>query len=268
MIVGTFAAAGCTSSNAPVSAPANDASAASDASGISDAEAGVKTCGPFADGGGPPLDGGGHSPSAMMTFFVSSEKSMTGNLGGLSGADTRCQTLATAVGLGAKTWHAYLSVEHDAANGNNPTNAKDRIGAGPWYNANGVMLAADVPSLHTRTGDPTAFIDEMGRMINGQWTGAPSPLEHDILTGSNADGTLAPGKTCLDWTSSAAADAGVDGGELEVARVGHTDGLGPMCSMATTPNNLPSWNSAHDNAGCDNTAPRGGAGRIYCFAIN
>jgi hypothetical protein len=227
-------------------------------------------CGPFANGAGSPGDGGGQPPSTMMTFFVSSQKNMTGNLGGVMGADMRCQTLAAAVGLGSKTWHAYLSLEHDASNGNGPTNARDRIGAGPWFNAQGVMLAANVTALHMRTGDPAVFLDEHANMINGQWTGSPPPIEHDILTGSNADGTLAPGKTCLDWTSTlAAADAGVpDGGELLVARVGHTDGFGPMCSTATTPNNLTSWNSAHDNAGCSDTAPRGGAGRIYCFAIN
>jgi hypothetical protein len=232
-------------------------------------EGGGATCGPFANGGGPG-DGGGQTPSPTMTFFVTSQKNMTGNLGGVAGADMRCQTLAAAVGLGGKTWHAYLSLEHDANNGNGPTNARDRIGAGPWFNANGVMLAANVTSLHMRTGDPAVFLDEHANMINGQWTGSPAPLEHDILTGSNADGTLAAGKTCLDWTSSLAApDAGVpDGGELLVARVGHTDGFGPMCSTATSPNNLPSWNSAHDNAGCNDTAPRGGAGRIYCFAIN
>ncbi len=226
------------------------------------------TCGPFADGGMP-----GDAltmPSAMTSFFVTSQKNMTGDLGGLAGADMRCQTLAAAVGLGSKTWHAYLSVEHDAANGNMPTNAKDRIGHGPWYNSRGVMVAADVASLHMRTGDPAVFIDEHGNLINGQWTASPSPVEHDILTGSNADGTLAVGKTCLDWTSTMTMqDGGVpDGGELFVARVGHADGLGPNCSMATTPNNVTSWNSAHDNRGCNDTAPAGGAGRIYCFAIN
>jgi hypothetical protein len=235
-------------------------------------DAAAPRCGPFADGGVQP-DGGDAGPSPMTGFFVSSDTSMTGNLGGLAGADARCQRLAAAVGLGAKTWHVYLSVEHDTSDGGSgPRNARDRIGAGPWYNSRGVLVAADLASLHARTGDPTIFIDEHGNMIDGQWTGSPAPLEHDILTGTNADGSLAVGKTCLDWTSAAPAvpaDAGLpDGGELSVARVGHTDGLGPLCSMATTPNNVTSWNSAHDNAGCDNTAPRGGAGRVYCFATN
>jgi hypothetical protein len=116
------------------------------------------------------------------------------------------------------------------------------------------------------------FIDEHGDMIDGQWTGSPGPLEHDILTGSNADGTVAMGKTCLDWTSDVGpGDAGrPDGGEQHVARVGHTDGLGPMCSMAMDSNamrDVTSWNSAHDNLGCNDTRPAGGAGRIYCFAV-
>ena len=230
-------------------------------------------CGPFADGGMP--SDAGVDASANASFFVTSDTSMTGNLGGLSGADMRCQRLAAAVGLGGKTWHAYLSVEHgtNGDGGMGPVNARDRIGAGPWYNVRGALVAQDLTSLHMRKGDPTIFIDEHGVMINGQWTGAPTPLEHDVLTGTNADGTLAMGKTCSDWTSSAGVpDGGVpDGGAADggyfVARVGHTDGLGPNCATAPAPpNDVSSWNSAHDNAGCNDTAPRGGAGRLYCFA--
>jgi hypothetical protein len=93
-------------------------------------------------------------------------------------------------------------------------------------------------------------------MINGQWTGSRTPNEHAVLTGTNADGSLAPGETCVGWTSEMAPpDGGVaDDGTLFVARVGHTDGIGGGCSTAPTPNNLPSWNSAHDNGGCNNTA--------------
>jgi hypothetical protein len=209
-------------------------------------------------------------PSSTMSVFVSSQKNMTGDLGGLVGADQRCQTMAAAVGLGTKTWHAYLSVEHDPNNAGLPVNARDRIGAGPWYNARGVMVAANLTALHARSGDPTVFVDERGGLINGQWTGSPVPNEHDILTGSNQDGTVAPGKTCADWTSNVGPPAGgtSDAGAGMVARVGHTDGFGPMCSTATAPNNVTSWNSAHDNAGCNDTAPLGGAGRIYCFAVN
>jgi hypothetical protein len=189
-----------------------------------------------------------------MTFFVSSATSVTGNLGGLTGADATCQRLAAAVGLGSLTWRAYLSVERDPANNNQPTNARDRIGAGPWYNANLDLVANSVAELHSRSGDAALFVDERGRRINGQWTGSPSPVEHDILTGSNADGTLARGLTCADWTSDSAAAIG---------QVGHSDGMGPQQSIAPP---LNSWNSAHANQNCANTAPRGGAGRIYCFA--
>jgi hypothetical protein len=189
-------------------------------------------------------------------FFVTSNTSVTGNLGGLRGADNRCQTLASAVGLGAKTWRAYLSVERDADNGNRPTNARDRIGEGPWTNVNGVVVANTVAELHNRVGEATVFVDERGQRINGQWTGSPSPVEHDILTGSNADGTLMVGLTCGDWTSDSAATVG---------QVGHSDGLGPGQSAAGA---LSSWNSSHANQNCSNTAPRGGAGRIYCFAVN
>jgi hypothetical protein len=192
-------------------------------------------------------------------FFVTSATSVTGNLGGLGGADFTCQRLANAAGLSGRAWRAYLSVEHDSANGNGPTHARDRIGQGPWYNVNGVLVANTVAELHTRTGNAAVFVDERGRRINGQWTGSPGPNEHDILTGSTAEGTVMPGQTCGDWTSTAA--TGVS------RRVGHSDGFGPGGSTTVTPtNNVVSWNSAHTSAGCANTAPGGGAGRFYCFA--
>src|SRR5262245_49881587 len=183
------------------------------------------------------------SPSTQtgMTFFVSSATSVTGNLGGLSGADATCQRLATAVGQGSKTWRAYLSVERDASNNNQPTNARDRIGSGPWRNVNNVVVANNLTELHSRSGDAAVFVDERGQRINGQWTGSPSPVEHDILTGSNADGTLMPGFTCADWTSSSSAFVG---------QVGHADGLGPGQSTAGA---LASWNSAHANQNCADT---------------
>ena len=182
-------------------------------------------------------------------------RATTGNLGGLAGADALCQRLATAVGQGSgRLWRAYLSVERDASNGNRPTNARDRIGLGPWVNASGVAVANNLTELHSRPGDAAVFIDERGQRINGQWTGSPAPNEHDIMTGSNADGTLAAGLTCADWTSASATDIG---------QVGHSDGMGPMQSTAGA---LASWNAAHTNQNCSNTAPRGGAGRIYCFA--
>ena len=124
-------------------------------------------------------------PGSTLSFFVTSATSTTGNLGGLRGADNRCQTLAAAAGAGNKTWRAYLSVERDADNGNRPTDARSRIGTGPWFNAKGVMVAGSVAELHARKGDATLFIDEKGQQINGQWMGSPSPVEHDIMTGSN-----------------------------------------------------------------------------------
>src|SRR3954468_20747374 len=195
------------------------------------------------------------TPSASaVSFFVTSTTSVTGNLGGLNGADATCQRLATAAGFTGGVWRAYLSVEHDAANGNQPTNARSRIGNGPWRNVNGVVVANNLAELHNRTGDANVFVDERGQRINGQWTGSPAPVQHDILTGSNADGTLAVGLTCGDWTSAST--------EL-AAQVGHADGLGPNQSTSGT---LSSWNSAHANQNCADTAPRGGAGRFYCFA--
>jgi hypothetical protein len=203
-------------------------------------------------------DEGPTAPSTSgpaVSFFVSSSTNATGNLGGLSGADARCQSLAAAAGHGARTWRAYLSAERDPANNNQPTNARDRIGTGPWHNANLTLVASNVAELHARSGDAAVFVDERGQRINGQWTGSPAPNQHDILTGSNPDGTLAAGLTCADWTSTSTTVA---------AQVGHSDGLGPNQSTAGT---LASWNSAHASASCADTAPRGGAGRIYCFAV-
>src|SRR5829696_2801600 len=105
-----------------------------------------------------------------------------------------------------------------ATNGNRPTNARDRIGAGPWTNVNGVVVADTIEGLHARRGDFTVFVDERGERIPGQWPGTPAPVQHDILTGSNADGTLMTGATCADWTSDSAALR---------AQVGHSDGMGP-----------------------------------------
>jgi len=196
------------------------------------------------------------SNTSTMSFFVTSARSATGNIGGLRGADGLCQVLAGNAGASGKTWRAYLSVERDADNGNRPTDARSRIGTGPWFNAKGVIVAANLTELHSRRGDSSVFVDERGQPINGQWPGSPSPVEHDIMTGSAADGTLLPGLTCSDWTSDSAALLG---------QVGHSDGLGPG---GDTSGALSSWNSAHTNQNCANTAPRGGAGRIYCFARN
>ena len=195
------------------------------------------------------------SPSApVVSFFVTSTTSATGNLGGLFGADATCQRLATAAGIGDRTWRAYLSVQRDSSNNNLATFARNRIGTGPWYNSKLTLVANNVTELHARRGDAAIFLDEKGQRINGQWTDSPRPVEHDILTGSSADGALMPGMTCDDWTSSATGMA---------AQVGHSDGFGPNQDTSGT---LASWNSAHANLDCSNTAPRGGAGRFYCFA--
>jgi len=190
---------------------------------------------------------------ASFGFFVTSVTSTTGNLGGLAAADATCQRLAAGVGQGRRSWRAYLSVERDPANDNRATHARDRIGTGPWYNVNLMLVANNLAELHARRGDADVFVDERGQRISGQWTGSPRPIEHDILTGSNADGTLLPGRTCADWTSSSPTMS---------SQVGHSDGMGPNQSTAGA---LSSWSSAHAGQ-CANTAPGGGAGRFYCFA--
>ena len=199
-------------------------------------------------GGSAGGSGGSGGSKSKTTFFVTSDTSKTGKLGGLDGADKRCQDLATKAGFGDHTFHAYLSTS--------TVNAKARIGNGPWVNSKGLVVAPDLATLHSAAtkGDHSIFIDENGMPIHGQWDNGP--VEHDVLTGSMPDGTVQPGKTCQDWTSDAAADT---------AWVGHSDGMGP--SMATT-GTYTSWNSSHENGGCNDTAPKGGAGRLYCFAID
>lgn len=192
--------------------------------------------------------------AANTSFFVTSQRSPTGNLGGLVGADARCQALAAVAGLRRK-FRAFLSVERDPDNNGMPTHARDRIGSGPWYNARGVLIASDLTGLLALKGNVELFVDEYGQPINGQWAGSPRPNEHDILTGSDSEGRVMANLTCADWTSNS---------ETLSAQVGHSDGLGPNMDTSM---GRDSWLSAHANGGCHDTSPRGGAGRIYCFAV-
>jgi len=181
-----------------------------------------------------------------MSFFVSSTGSgMGANLGGLAGADKHCQALAAKAGAGNQKWQAYLSTS------NPNVNARDRIGSGPWYNAKGVLIAQNVADLHSdkaNINNDTA-LDEQGRQINSP--GAPN--RHDILTGSTLEGT-ATTMTCNNWTSS---------GSDSSAMLGHHDRL--TFGKPGSP-----WNSAHPSKGCsqENLVATGGAGLVYCFAVN
>jgi hypothetical protein len=183
-----------------------------------------------------------------MSFFVTSQGLGKGaNLGGLEGADAQCQKLAEAAGSSGKTWHAYLSTSD--------TDAKDRIGSGPWFNAKGEKIADDVASLHSDANGITkqTALDEMGMTVNGR---GDEPNRHDILTGTMPDGTKAE-QTCGDWT--------MDGAE-GAAMVGHHDRMGLDDSAAAK-----SWNSSHaSRGGCSQEALQGtgGDGLFYCFAAN
>jgi hypothetical protein len=197
--------------------------------------------------------------SGGTTFFVTSTGiGNGGNLGGLAGADNHCQTLAQAAGAGAKTWHAYLSTQ--AANGSPAVNARDRIGKGPWQNSKGVVIAKDGTELHSANNiNKQTSLNEKGEPINGY---GDQPNRHDILTGSQADGTAFAGpddRTCKNWTSSTQG----------AAMVGHSDINGP----ATVPT-AKSWNTAHPSRGPDGGCSQkdlistGGDGLLYCFATN
>jgi hypothetical protein len=183
--------------------------------------------------------------ATSMTFFVTSTGIGDGaNLGGLEGADAHCQKLAEAAGSTGFTWRAYLSAEG--------VNAKDRIGAGPWQNLNGDVIATDVANLHSDANNVTkqTAISETGSIVPGR---GDTPNQHDILTGTNTDGTLATGQTCGDWTLNGEGSA----------MVGHNDRMGPDTLATAT-----SWNAAHGSRGCGQEAlvSTGGAGYFYCFA--
>lgn len=197
---------------------------------------------------------------ADMSFFVTSNGiGNGGNLGGLAGADNQCQTLAQAAGAGAKTWRAYLSTQ--AADGKPAINAKDRIGSGPWKNAKGTVVAKDVADLHSANNalNKQNSLSEKGEVINGR---GDTPNRHDVLTGSQADGTAFSGtddRTCKNWTSSTQGSA----------MVGHIDRIGLNEEPPAK-----SWNTSHPSRGPDGGCSQndlkstGGDGLLYCFAAN
>jgi hypothetical protein len=193
--------------------------------------------------------------SNPMTFFVTSVGMGKGaDLGGLTGADKHCQSLAQAVGAGGRTWRAYLS--NSATGGAPAVNARDRIGRGPWQNARGVVVARDVSELHGSNNlSKENSISEKGDVIPG--VGDPVNM-HDILTGSAPDGRALPGDkdmTCGNWTR------GAEGATM----LGHHDRRGLRDDEPAR-----SWNSSHPSRGCsqENLRSTGGAGLFYCFAAN
>jgi hypothetical protein len=189
-----------------------------------------------------------------MSFFITSVGSGDGaKLGGLEGADAHCRHLAEAAGVTGKTWRAYLS--QVAADGKPAVNARDRIGKGPWFNAKGVRVAANLDELHSAdTTGPNKrnSLTEKGGVVNGR---GDTPNTHDILTGSTLNGRVSSDTTdttCRNWTSNSTGSA----------LLGHHDRQGG----GTNPT---SWNSAHPSRGCSqqNLQATGGAGLFYCFAI-
>jgi hypothetical protein len=197
--------------------------------------------------------------SSNTTFFVTSTGIGNGaNLGGLAGADNHCQTLAQAAGAGARTWRAYLSTQE--ADGKPAVNARDRIGKGPWQNSKGVVIAKDVAELHSANNlSKQTALTEKGDVNNGI---GDKPNRHDMLTGSQPDGTAFPAgedRTCKNWTSSTQGSA----------MLGHADRKGLRDDDASK-----SWNSSHPSRGPDGGCSQadlrstGGDGLMYCFAAN
>jgi hypothetical protein len=198
-------------------------------------------------------------PPPPMSFFVTSVGLGKGaDLGGIAGADRHCQTLAAAAGGGSKTWHAYLS--QPAAGGQPAVNARDRIGSGPWYNAKGARIAQNVADLHgdtleqARRGNnltKVTALNEKGEPVNGV---GDTPNRHDVITGSQLDGTAftdGQDHTCGNYANSGNG----------TVQLGHHDRTGGGSTA---------WNSTHPSRGCsqENLVATGGAGLFYCFAIN
>ena len=203
------------------------------------------------------LSGGAQAQQSSMTFFVTSAGSGKGaDFGGLAGADKHCQSLASAAGAGKHKWHAYLSAS--AADGKPAINARDRIGTGPWQNAKGVVIAKNIQELHGKNNlTKETALTEKGTVVNGR---GDTPNTHDILTGSQPDGTAFPAgedRTCGNWTK---------GGGEGAAMLGHHDRKGLKDDEPSQ-----SWNSSHPSrGGCSPDALKssGGAGLLYCFAAN
>jgi hypothetical protein len=201
---------------------------------------------------------GQQPPPQPMSFFVTSVGKGDGaNYGGVAGADGYCQSLAAAAGRGSATWHAYLSTQGAGA-----VNARDRIGNGPWYNARGQRIGQNVAELHGDTIEQARIGNALGKqfsltekntIVNGV---GDNPNQHDILTGSQSDGrafTDGMDHTCNNYTSNADGRGSV--------QLGHSDKQG---------GNNSSWNSTHASRGCSqpNLVSTGGAGLLYCFAVN
>lgn len=194
------------------------------------------------------------SADDKMSFFVTSKGIGNGaNLGGLEGADAHCSKLAEAAGSTGKTWVAYLSTQSPDGKARGKS-ARDRIGKGPWHNAQGTLIANDLDELHISPNilKKTA-LNENGGLVNGR---GDKPNIHDILTGTKQDGTAyfpweKGDHTCSNWTSAADGEGS--------AQVGHHDRHGGGNT---------SWNSTHPSRGCsqDNLKSTGGAGLLYCFA--
>jgi hypothetical protein len=205
------------------------------------------------------MQSGQPGPKGMTFFVTSTGPGKGGDLGGLEGADRHCQSLAQAAGSGDRTWRAYLSTQAPRLNDPGFVNARDRIGAGPWQNAKGEVIARSVDDLHSASNNLTkqTALDEKGRPVDSR---TETPVKHDILTGSRPDGTAFggppfPDMTCGNWTRG-----GADGS----AMTGHHDRAGSIASPWAT-----SWNSSHPTLGCsmERIRPTGGDGLFYCFAV-
>jgi hypothetical protein len=203
-----------------------------------------------------------------------------GDFQGLAGADTICQLIADATGNGNKTWRAFLSATDDGQG--NRVHAIDRVGTGPWYDANGRQVASGINGLlgERPDGDPQStddLPDECGVPLSALGDA------HDIVTASNRSGQLLdtdPETTCNDWTTSDI-NIGVttiNGRARGLVQCGHSF---PRASGGPGGGSMGgNWVSDHGLRGCGKGANliqngpgtencigcSGGYGALYCFA--
>jgi len=200
-------------------------------------DAGVAESGADAGGGGIDAGvadtGGDVDVTGQKTVFVTSAV-YSGNLGGLVGADGKCQALAAAANLDG-TYKAWLS------DGTATAAARLTHSSGPYVLVDGTVIASDWTQLASGVLlDAIDKTEQNAPAAAGTASGQACFGVACAWTDTNADGTLAQGSySCQDWSSQSSNDNAV---------------LGETNATSTY------WSSFATSSGvCDLTAP------LYCL---
>lgn len=141
----------------------------------------------------PPAAPGCGAGGPCIVFLTSTI--FPGNLGGLSGADTICQTLAVGAGLPG-TYRAWLS---DATGS---VSTRFVPSSGPYQLINGARIAASFADLIDGTLLAPITVSETGGDL------APSSF---VWTGTHPNGAVQPDATCANWTDGTDGRPGLRG---------------------------------------------------------